>query len=140
MASKLTQLNLSGHALQGAGLPPAMGRLRVLQELRVEGAQLVAVPPELAQLPLHSLFLSDNQLASPDAFAALAVALATPPALDGSGEAGGMAGRLLHLDLRGNRMSALPAALIGELPRLRELLLSRNFLRCSCGCPGLMSP
>ena len=70
MVAKLQQLNLSGHALRG-GLPAAMGRLCVLLELRVENAQLRTLPPELAPLPLHSLFLCDNQLSSPDACAAL---------------------------------------------------------------------
>ncbi len=100
-------LNLSKLGL--TALPPEIGQLTALTELRLYNNQLTALPPELSQLTaLTALLLDSNQLT------------ALPPEL-------GQLTALTRLWLDNNQLTALPPEL-GQLTALTQLWLSNNQL------------
>jgi Leucine-rich repeat (LRR) protein len=92
-----------------AALPPQIGRLANLRELRLEGNRLTALPARLGQLGnLEELWLRRNQLT------------ALPPEI-------GQLASIGRLWLDGNQLTALPPE-IGQLTKLRMLWLDGNQL------------
>jgi internalin A len=90
-------------------LPPEIGRLVDLEELRLWGNRLTTLPSEIGQLTnLRTLRLGGNQLT------------ALPREI-------GQLTNLQTLSLRGNRLTALPRE-IGQLTNLQELELKGNRL------------
>ncbi len=113
-------------------LPPAIGKLKQLQELAVWGNNLSVLPAAIGELKeLRQLLAWDNQLtALPAAIGelkqlqTLSVSsnqlMGLPPRI-------GELKHLHRLNVSSNRLTALPRA-IGELIRLRELDLGSNRL------------
>ena len=102
---QLLELRLSDNRL--STLPPEIGQLRQLQELEIGGNQLSALPPEIGQLQqLLWCKLQRNQLTT------------LPPQI-------GQLQRLRHLELWDNQLTALPEE-ITHLQRLEYLDIERN--------------
>lgn len=125
-----------GTALVGTGLtalPPEIGQLTVLTDLRLSNNQLTALPPEIGQLVgLTLLRLTHNQLTTlPPAIRQLTSLTelrlsnnqltALPPEI-------GRCGQLSSLYLEYNQLTALPPE-IGRCVKLSRLLLDGNPLR-----------
>jgi Leucine-rich repeat (LRR) protein len=108
MAHVLERLDVSHNRL--VTLPKEVSQLTALQYLNVAHNGLTHVPEELAFLPhLELLDLEENQLE-------------TLPVVWGSG-----CGQLIELNLKRNRLRALPSECHGWI-RLRRLLLDENLI------------
>lgn len=108
--AETTKLVLSGKNI--GYLPPDIGRLTKLKELRLRNCQLTSLPPEIGQLTnLEKLYLGNNQLVKiPSEISQLI--------------------NLKELDLNSNGLSQLsPSFLNTSLSCLQKLYLSGNHLR-----------
>lgn len=121
-------------------LPASLGRCTLLTDLNTEGNRLTTLQRELPEKlapSLHSVRLSRNQITEFPTHLALATRLecleidhAGLSSLDESNFAAWP--HLRRLDLEGNEIAAIPAA-IGKLTALKELLLGSN---CITKIPG----
>ena len=107
MGGKAASLSLFGMGL--TVLPPEIGDLTALKELRLGNNSLTTLPREIGQLSsLTRLYLHDNQLTS------------VPETL-------GQLSSLRELYLFGNQLTSIPETL-GQLSSLTELYLNNNQL------------
>jgi internalin A len=103
--SALTELRLYANRLNS--LPPGIGTLSALNLLDLSSNKLTALPPEIGQISaLRVLFLSNNQLST------------VPPEI-------GQLSALTGLNLAGNQLTTLPKE-IGRNSALTELFLHEN--------------
>ena len=107
MGGKTQSLSLLGLGL--TMLPPEIGKLTALTELRLYNNHLTTLPPEIGQLTaLTHIFLTRNRFAT------------LPQQI-------GQLQTLRCLDLRGNQLTTLPPE-VGQLTALTHLFLDNNQL------------
>jgi internalin A len=128
--SALRELRLDGNQL--TSLPPEIGKLAALKELDLSNNQLTRLPPEFGQLSaLRMLFLSNNQLTSLPSeigqLAALTELLLYDNQLTSLPPEIGQLTALSMLNLSNNQLTSLPPE-IGQLSALTALILYNNRL------------
>ena len=126
LADKLVALDLSRNAI--VALEESILALPKLEEIVLDANELrAALPAALARLPLRVLRLRQNRLEN-DALRLLGAALVEQQRAGRAvgGAAAPWAWTLQELDLRGNRLRAVPYALVSGAPMLRSLLLGSN--------------
>ncbi len=107
--SKLRLLDLRSNALSSENIPPQLARCEALEKVLLSQNVLTTIPLELTDLKLKELDLANNVLTS-------------------VGDEIGNLKMVQRLDLSGNKLLALPAA-IGKCTELRVLQLKTNELR-----------
>ena len=128
---KVVSLNLQSNGLRGP-IPPELGGLADLEDLRLSGNQLTSAPPELGRLAkLEVLLLDGNRLTSiPETLGRLEslefLNLSINRLRSVPRSLGGLA-NLEELRLWANRLTSVPPEL-GELGNLRALDLGENRL------------